>query len=55
MGLVLFVYLLFAISQTNKKESNMEAPGLHIIQYYNIYETYDNNYNIMIIMIIIII
>ena len=35
--------LLSAITQTNKQTiyffNDMEAPGLHIVQYYNIYNT----------------
>ena len=29
MGLVLFVYLLSAITQTNKQASDIQAPGLY--------------------------
>ena len=36
MGLVLFAYSLSAIRQTDKQASDIEAPGLHAIQYYNI-------------------
>ena len=43
--------LLSAITQTNKQTiyffNDMEAPGLHIVQYYNIYNT------VIIMMIII--
>ena len=51
MGLLLFVYLLPAITQTNKQTiysfNDIQFPGLHIIQYYNIYNT------VIIMMIII--
>ena len=36
MGLVLFACSLSAIRQTDKQASDIEAPGLHAIQYYNI-------------------
>ena len=43
MGLLLSVYPLSVITQTNKKTiyyfHDIQAPGLHIIQYYNIYKT----------------
>ena len=43
MVLLLSVYSLSAITQTNKQTiyffNDMQAPGLHIIQYYNIYKT----------------
>ena len=55
MGLLLSVYSLPAITQTNKKTNkqtiysfnDIQFPGLHIIQYYNIYNT------VIIMMIII--
>ena len=39
MGLVLFVYALSGITEADKKATDIKAPGLHIIQYYNICET----------------
>ena len=43
MGLLLSVYSLSAITQTDKQtiysSNDIQAPGLHMIQYYNIYTT----------------
>ena len=43
MGLLLSVYSLSAITLTDKQticsSNNIQAPGLHMIQYYNIYTT----------------
>ena len=51
MSFLLSVYLLSAITQTNKQKiysfNDIQFPGLHIIQYYNIYNT------VIIMMIII--
>ena len=55
MGLLLSVYSLSAITQTNKKTNkqtiyffnDIQAPGLHIVQYHNIY-------NIVIVIMIVI-
>ena len=42
MGLVLFEYFLSVITQTNIQASDIEDPGLHIIQYYS---KWSYNYN----------
>ena len=47
MGLLLSVYLLSAITQTNKETihffNDIQAPGLHIAQDHNIYNNNDDD------------